>query len=113
MDDSARPHQTSAIQKLLESDDITRMDWPTYSPDLNFIEHVWDTLWRRFLVRSHPPGNTQQLKQILIEEWSRLPQDPLDNLALSTERRCEATIEIQALDKKQPCCSNSFVTRDR
>ena len=37
MDDNARPHRTHAVQQLLE--DITRMDWPAYSPDLNPIEH--------------------------------------------------------------------------
>ncbi|GFV10014.1 transposable element Tcb2 transposase [Trichonephila clavipes] len=40
MDDNARPHPTLAVQELLESEDITRMDWPAYSPDLNPIEHV-------------------------------------------------------------------------
>ncbi|KFM57875.1 Transposable element Tcb2 transposase, partial [Stegodyphus mimosarum] len=79
------------------------MDWPTYSPDLNFIEHVWDTLWRRFLIRLHPPGNTQQLKQMLIEEWALLRQDLLDNLVLSMERRCEATIELAAEMASKPC----------
>ncbi|GFX62182.1 transposable element Tcb2 transposase [Trichonephila clavipes] len=40
MDDNARPHQTLAVEELLESKDINRMDWPAYSPDLNPIEHV-------------------------------------------------------------------------
>ncbi|KFM59886.1 hypothetical protein X975_08280, partial [Stegodyphus mimosarum] len=40
IDDNARPHQTPAVQKLLESEDITRVDWPVYSDDLNPIEHV-------------------------------------------------------------------------
>ncbi|GFW05118.1 hypothetical protein TNCV_599121 [Trichonephila clavipes] len=35
MDDNARPHQTLAVEELLESEDITRIDWPAYSPDLN------------------------------------------------------------------------------
>ncbi|GFW47586.1 hypothetical protein TNCV_582981 [Trichonephila clavipes] len=43
--------------KLLESEDITRMDWPVYFPDLNLIEHRWDALGRRFAARLHHPEN--------------------------------------------------------
>ncbi|GFS94003.1 transposable element Tcb2 transposase [Trichonephila clavipes] len=77
MDDNARPHRTLAPEELLESEDITRMDWLAYSPDLNPIEHVWDALGRRIAVRLHHPENTQQLKQTLIEEWALLPQEML------------------------------------
>ncbi|GFU50953.1 transposable element Tcb1 transposase [Trichonephila clavipes] len=68
MDDNARPHRTLAVEELLESKDITRMDWPAYSPDLNPIEHVWDALGRRIAARLHHLENTHQLKQMLIEE---------------------------------------------
>ncbi|GFU56480.1 transposable element Tcb2 transposase [Trichonephila clavipes] len=61
MDDNARPHRTPAVEELLESEDITRMDWPAYSPDLNPIEHVWNALGRRVAARLHYPENTQQL----------------------------------------------------
>ncbi|GFV35310.1 transposable element Tcb2 transposase [Trichonephila clavipes] len=37
MDDNARPHRTLAVEEQLESEDITRMDWPAYCPDLNPI----------------------------------------------------------------------------
>ncbi|GFU87851.1 DDE_3 domain-containing protein [Trichonephila clavipes] len=40
MDDNARPHRTNIVDECLQSEDITRMDWSTYSPDLNPIEHV-------------------------------------------------------------------------
>ncbi|GFU87993.1 transposable element Tcb2 transposase [Trichonephila clavipes] len=55
MDDNARPHRTLAVEELLESENITRMDWPAYSPDLNPIEHVWDALGRRIAARLHHP----------------------------------------------------------
>ncbi|GFS53358.1 transposable element Tcb2 transposase [Trichonephila clavipes] len=55
MDDNARPHWTLAVEELLESEDITRMDWPAYSPDLNPLEHVWDALGRRIAARLHHP----------------------------------------------------------
>ncbi|GFX05505.1 transposable element Tcb2 transposase [Trichonephila clavipes] len=95
MDDNARPHRTLAVEELLESEDITRMDWPAYSPDLNPIEHVWDALGRRIAARLHHPENTQQLKQILIEEWVLLPQEMLHQLVLSMRRRCESTIAVR------------------
>ncbi|GFX64240.1 transposable element Tcb2 transposase [Trichonephila clavipes] len=73
-DDNARSHRTLAVEELLESEDITRMDWPAYSSDLNPIEHVWDALRRRIAARLHHPEKTKQLKQMMIEEWALIPQ---------------------------------------
>ncbi|XP_035224157.1 uncharacterized protein K02A2.6-like [Stegodyphus dumicola] len=67
----------------------TGLDRPAYSPDLNPIEHVTDASGL------HPPGNTQQLKQMLNEEWALLPHDLLDNLVLSMKRWGEATTAIK------------------
>ncbi|GFT59981.1 transposable element Tcb2 transposase [Trichonephila clavipes] len=92
MDDNARQHRTLAVEELLESEDITRMDWSAYSSDLNPNEHVWDALGRRIATSLHHPENTQQLKQMLIEEQALFPQEMLHQLVLSMRRRCEATI---------------------
>ncbi|GFS85215.1 transposable element Tcb1 transposase [Trichonephila clavipes] len=43
MDDNARLHHANIVDERLQSEDITRMDWPAYSPDLNPIEHVTAT----------------------------------------------------------------------
>ncbi|GFU34527.1 transposable element Tcb1 transposase [Trichonephila clavipes] len=55
MDDSARPHRANNVDEGLQSEDIIRMDWPAYSPDMNPIEHVWDMLGRRIEARQSPP----------------------------------------------------------
>ncbi|GFY19108.1 transposable element Tcb1 transposase [Trichonephila clavipes] len=95
MDDNARPHRALAVEELLESEDITQMDWPGYSPDLNPIEHVWDALGRRIAARLHHSENTQQLKKVLIEVWALLPQEMWHQLVLCMRRRCKATIAVR------------------
>ncbi|GFT79311.1 transposable element Tcb2 transposase [Trichonephila clavipes] len=113
MDDNDRPHRTLAVEELLESEDITRMDWPAYSPDLNPIEHVWDALRRRITARLHHPENTQHLKQVLIEEWVLLPQEMLHQLVLSMRRWCEVTIAVRGghipYSGTPACCSSCWI----
>ncbi|GFV00557.1 transposable element Tcb2 transposase [Trichonephila clavipes] len=46
MDENARLHRANIADECLQSDDITRMDWPAYAPDLNPIENVWNMLDR-------------------------------------------------------------------
>ncbi|GFW80378.1 transposable element Tcb1 transposase [Trichonephila clavipes] len=40
MDDYARPHRPDIVDDYLESEEIARMAWPAYSPDLNPIENL-------------------------------------------------------------------------
>ncbi|GFT07101.1 transposable element Tc3 transposase [Trichonephila clavipes] len=40
VEDNARPLRANIVDECLQSEDITRMDWPAYSPDLNPIGHV-------------------------------------------------------------------------
>ncbi|GFY25175.1 transposable element Tc3 transposase [Trichonephila clavipes] len=87
MDDNARPHRANVVDECLQSEDITRMDWPAYSPDLNPIEHVWDMLGRRIAARQSPPTCLPELRRALLDEWCNIPQDQIDKLILSMPRR--------------------------
>ncbi|GFX83825.1 transposable element Tcb1 transposase [Trichonephila clavipes] len=88
MDDKARPHHANIVDECLQSEDITRMDWPAYSPDLNPIEHAWDMLCRRIATRQPPPICLPEFRRALLDEWCNIPQDQIDNLILSMPRRC-------------------------
>ncbi|GFS95226.1 transposable element Tcb2 transposase [Trichonephila clavipes] len=92
MDDNARPPRANIIDECLLSEDITGMDWPTYSPDLNLIEHVWDMLGRRIAALQPPPTCQPKLRRALLDEWCNIPQDQIDNSILSMPRRCKAYI---------------------
>ncbi|GFX24397.1 DDE_3 domain-containing protein [Trichonephila clavipes] len=92
MADNARPHRANIVDACLQSEDITCMDCPAYSPDLNPIEHVWDMLGRRIAAHQPPPTCLPELRRALLDEWCNIPQDQIDNLILSMTRRCKPVL---------------------
>ncbi|GFV66495.1 transposable element Tcb2 transposase [Trichonephila clavipes] len=78
MDDNTRPHRANIVDECLQSEDITLMDWPAYSPDLNPIQHVCDMLGRRIAARQPPPTFLPELRRALLDEWCNIPQDQID-----------------------------------
>ncbi|GFY36308.1 transposable element Tcb1 transposase [Trichonephila clavipes] len=64
MYDNARPHRANIVDECLQSEDITRMDWLAYSPDLNPIEHERDMLDRQIAVRQPPPTCQPELRRV-------------------------------------------------
>lgn len=86
--DNARPHVARDTLQFLEDNEVTRMRWMPYSPDLSPIEHLWDELGRR--VQGRSPQNRAALIQMLQEEWDNIPQERIKNLVHSMRRRCIA-----------------------
>ena len=68
MDDNARPHCSRAVTAYLQSEAVTYVPWPAMMPDLNSIEHIWDMLGRRILVREPPVQTIRQLEAALHRE---------------------------------------------
>ncbi|GFV39455.1 DDE_3 domain-containing protein [Trichonephila clavipes] len=92
MDDKARPHSANIVDECLQSENVTRMDWPAQSPDLNPIEHVWNMLGRRIATRHPPPTCLSELWRALLDEWCNTSLDQIDNVILSMSGRCKACI---------------------
>ncbi|GFX81442.1 transposable element Tcb1 transposase [Trichonephila clavipes] len=86
MDGNTRPHHANIVDECLQSENITRMDLPAYSTDLNTIEHVWDMLSRRIAARQPPRTCLPELRRALLDKWCNIPQNQIDNLILSMPR---------------------------
>lgn len=91
--DNAPTHTAARVRQFFEDAGQRVLPWPSRSPDLNPIEHVWDAVGREINRRPNPAESLQQLSAWIQEEWYRLPQDYIDGLILSLPRRIRAVIE--------------------
>lgn len=92
MDDNARPHRANVVNEFFQRENITRMEWPALSPDLNPIENVWDALQRRMLDRQIEPHGIEELGIALQQEWEAIPGDLINNVIRSMPQRCQEVI---------------------
>ncbi|GFS55324.1 transposable element Tcb2 transposase [Trichonephila clavipes] len=92
--DNCRPHRPNLVEDFLFEEGIVRMEWPECSPDMNPIQHIWDTLRRRVSGRQPPPQTLQELERALLEEWDRIPQLVINSLIDSMPQRCSTLLAV-------------------
>ena len=88
MHDGAPSHTARATGGLLQANRINVLPWPSLSPDLNPIEHIWDVIGQR--VRSRVPLNIRDLERFV--EWNGVAQLTLGNYIESMRSRCQAVV---------------------
>ncbi len=69
----------------------TVIQWPSMSPDLNPIEHLWGILKRQ--VEHHSPSSIQSLKEVILEEWKKIDLAKRRQHVHSMPRRLGAVIK--------------------
>lgn len=96
--DNDPKHSSKLIKEFLIAKKIRVLDWPSQSPDLNPIEHLWQELKLRTGNKKH--SNKTELWQDLQNQWQNLPQDRISNLIASMPRRCAAVIASKGMATK-------------
>ena len=96
--DNDPKHTSKYIKEWFDRRRVTIIDWLSQSPDLNIIEHLWDTLGLRLVGRyaSNVGQNFAQLR----EEWNKIPRECIDTLIDSMPRRCQAVIDVKGYTTK-------------
>ena len=65
--------------------------WPSMSPDLNPIEHLWRILKQK--VEVCKVSNICQLRDVIMEEWKSIPVATCEALVNSMPRRVKAILD--------------------
>ena len=66
--DNARPNTARATTQFLTANNVNVMEWPSMSPDLSPIKHIWYELDIRVRARLNQPTNLPQLQATLLQE---------------------------------------------
>ena len=75
---------------MFNDDQITVMDWPAQSPDLNPIENLWNQI--KTMVQKQNPTSVKELWTDINSAWKGFQSDKLNNLIVSMSRRCATLI---------------------
>ncbi|KAI4885106.1 hypothetical protein NFI96_011813 [Prochilodus magdalenae] len=70
--DNGPKHTAKITKEWLRNNSVNILDWPSQSPDLNPIEHLWRDL--KMAVHQRSPSNLTELERICKEEWQRIPK---------------------------------------
>lgn len=83
-------HEARTIKTCFDVFVVEELDWPTLSPDLNHMEHLWVEVEQTLLAMPSRPTSVHDLINAVQNEWVHVPTETLQNLLESLPRRVEA-----------------------
>ena len=86
--DNAAPHTAAAVTDYFAAKRVKIIPWPANSPDLNIIEHCWETMSLRMRGKNFPTKTA--LWAELQAQWAQISSTQVRMLYVSMQRRLEA-----------------------
>ncbi|CAK9802846.1 Transposable element Tc1 transposase [Anthophora quadrimaculata] len=89
--DNDPKHTSQKAKRFLEEHNVNVMRWPSQSPDLNPIEHLWNDVDKEIQLKK--PSNLNNLYKIIENAWNNISIDRCIRLIDSMPRRCAEVIK--------------------
>ena len=96
--DSAPCHTAHVVKKFFTDSGVPVLDWPSQSPDLNPIEHLWFHVKKE--IRKKSNSNKKELEKAVFEVWEAIPRQLTRQLVESMPRRISAVLKAKVRSTK-------------
>ena len=91
--DNDPKHTAHRTKQWFTTENVTVLDWPSYSPDLNPIENVWglikDEINQKCLL------NVDDMKREVVSYWDSMSHDFIQSFTDSMPRRIQECIQME------------------
>lgn len=91
--DNDPKHKSRMAQEWFKKHRINVLKWPSQSPDLNPIEHLWRHLKKRLADYEEPPESIDELWERIQDEWEGITPDVCKSLIKSMHNRIEQVLK--------------------
>lgn len=78
--DNAPIHTARVVKSWIQEQNVTLMEWPPYSPDLNIIENVWGWMTRKVYESGRQFEDIQSLTDAINTAWREVSLNYLKSL---------------------------------
>ena len=100
--DNDPKHTAGTVKTYLQTKqtkgDITVMNWPSQSPDLNPIEHLWNIV--KIKRKGFKATSKDNLFDKITQIWNTIPMETLQKLVESMPERIQAVIAAKGAHTK-------------
>ena len=87
MQDNASIHRSKHTKQWLKEMNMTILEWPANSPDLNPIENLWGILTRAVFENGRQLKKKEELQTEVLKQWDLIREENLTSLVKSMPDR--------------------------
>ena len=93
--DTDSKHRATSVQEWLANQSFEVLEWPSQSPDLNPIEHLWAHLKRQLNTYESPSKGMLELWERVEDEWNKIDSEVCMRLIESMLMRISALLKAK------------------